>query len=92
MTDCDNQAAEHQTDDFRSDVLHSCRAVHAQRAGYVTQKTGNTEAHVQRIAQHDQQGGKEADGQPGKDDRCFFFFQFHFILSESNQISISSIA
>ena len=56
-----SKSAQYQTADFRTYILHSLRCVQAQTTCGITQKAGNTQAHVRRIAKKYQDCCQQAD-------------------------------
>ena len=69
-----SQSAQHQTADFRTDVLHSLGCMQAQTAGSITQKAGNTQAHVGRIAEKHQHCCHQTDNRTCCNNRYLFIF------------------
>ena len=69
-----SQGAQHQTADFRTDVLHSLCGMQAQGTSSITQKTGNTQAHVGRIAEKHQHCCHQADNRTCCNNRYLFIF------------------
>ena len=84
-----DEAAQHQADDLRPDVLHGGGTVQAQTAGGIPQEAGDAEAHIGGIAEKDQQRGNDADDQSGDDDLDSFAFDIH-VGSFSSLYSILS--
>ena len=73
----EDQAAQHQTDDLRPDVLHGGGAVQAHRTGDVPYKAGDAEAHVGGVAQQHQHCRNDADAKARRQRNGKFFFVVH---------------
>ena len=71
------EAAEHQTDDLRTDILDRLCRVKPKRTGGVSQEAGDAEAHVFRVSEQHQQRGNHADDETGEHDVAFFVFEGH---------------
>ena len=61
-----DQRAQDDADDLWTEILDDRGAVQAESAGGIPQETGDTEAHVARIAQCRQRHGGSADDQAGE--------------------------
>ena len=73
----DAEAAQHQADDLRPDILHGSGPVQAQTACGIPQEAGDAEAHVGRVAEKDQQRRNDADDQARNDDMQALTFDVH---------------
>ena len=74
----DAEAAQHQADDLRPDILHGGGPVQAQTACGIPQEAGDAEAHVGRVAEKDQQRRNDADDQARNDDMQALTFDVHW--------------
>ena len=70
----EQETAQNDPDDFRTEILNGAGTVQPQGAGRIADKAGDTEAHVLRVAQQNQHGGDHADDETGNDDLQFFLF------------------
>ena len=72
------EAAEDQTDDLRTDILHLGCRMQTDSARDITFKAGDAEAHVGRVAERRQHECRDADDNAGQNDEQILFFHVLF--------------
>ena len=73
------EAAQHQPEDFRPDILHGAGRVQPQGAGDVPQEAGDAKAHVHGVSKQHQQRGNDPDGDAGQHNAGLFAVFHHKI-------------
>ena len=85
------EAAEDQTDDLRTDILHLGCRMQTDSARDITLKAGDAEAHVGRVAERRQHKCRDADDNAGQNDEQILFFHVLFPPILSNRFRLFSI-